>query len=257
MVSRSTTLFLSLLLYLFFFAFFSQSESESDTPKVSLELYYESLCPYSANFIVNHLPKIFTPEFTPIVDVKLVPWGNAKLRPNATFNCQHGPNECLLNTVEACAIDTWPELSKHFPFIYCVEDLVYQRKSNEWKSCFETLHLDSKPIDQCYNSEHGKQLELHYAAETDALQPPHEYVPWVVVDGEPLYEDYENFLSYICMAYKGTDIPKSCTKVSYLAEVKSKPEHSVCDKERVDPTWHKLSSTISSWLHKMNLGDII
>jgi len=59
------------------------------------------------------------------------------------------------------------------------------------------------------------------------------------------------------MAYKGTDIPKSCTKVSYLAEVKSKPEHSVCDKERVDPTWHKLSSTISSWLHKMNLGDII
>lgn len=101
MVSRSTTLFLSLLLYLFFFAFFSQSESESDTPKVSLELYYESLCPYSANFIVNHLPKIFTPEFTPIVDVKLVPWGNAKLRPNATFNCQvpFSPNFISLLTI--------------------------------------------------------------------------------------------------------------------------------------------------------------
>ncbi|KAF7827637.1 Gamma-interferon-inducible lysosomal thiol reductase [Senna tora] len=113
---------------------------------------------------------------------------NAKLRGNNTFDWQHGPYECLLNTVEACAIDAWPDLNEHFPFIYCVEKLVQERKYREWESCFKKLGLDPKPIDNCYTSEFGKELDLKYAAETNGLQPPHKYVPWVVVDGEPLYE---------------------------------------------------------------------
>ncbi|KAK7387268.1 hypothetical protein VNO78_27926 [Psophocarpus tetragonolobus] len=227
---------LPLLLCLSFSALLSSSES---LEKVSLELYYESLCPFSANFIVNYLPKIFSPDLISLVHLKLVPWGNAKLRTNATFDCQHGPYECLLNTVEACAIDTWPELNNHFPFIYCIEDLALQGRRTQWESCFQKLHLDSKPINQCYNSEHGKQLDLQFAAETNALDPPHKYVPWVVVDGEPLYEDYENFLSYICKAYKGTDLPQSCTQATYIRELKTKPKHSVCHKESGMPTWEK------------------
>ncbi|KAL2333010.1 hypothetical protein Fmac_014223 [Flemingia macrophylla] len=227
---------LALFFFLSMCGLFSPSESHQ---KVSLELYYESLCPYSANFIVNYLPKVFSPDLISIVDLKLVPWGNAKLRANNTFNCQHGPYECLLNTVEACAIDILPQLSKHFPFIYCVEDLVFQGRRTEWESCFEKLDLDSKPIKQCYDGEHGKQLELQYAAETSALKPPHKYVPWVVVDGEPLYDDYENFLSYICEAYKGPDKVRSCTQASYLAEFKTKAKHSAFDNEGGMLTWEK------------------
>ncbi|RDX65976.1 Gamma-interferon-inducible lysosomal thiol reductase, partial [Mucuna pruriens] len=250
----SSTLSLCVVVYLSFFGLFCQCESDE---KVSLELYYESLCPYSANFIVNYLPKIFSPDLISIVELKLVPWGNAKLRGNSTFVCQHGPDECLLNTVEACAIDIWPQLSKHFPFIFCVEDLVYHHKRQQWESCFERLELDSKSVNQCYNSEYGQELDLKYADETSALQPPHKYVPWVVVDGEPLYEDYENFLSYICKAYKGTVVPRSCTQASYLREVKAKPKHSVCDKERGMSTWEKVRSTIASWMNQMNLGGAI
>lgn len=81
----SNTLSLSLILFLSFFSFFSPSQSHN---KVSLELYYESLCPYCANFIVNYLPQIFQHDLTSIVDLKLVPWGNAKLRGNSTIVCQ-------------------------------------------------------------------------------------------------------------------------------------------------------------------------
>ncbi|GAA0166133.1 reductase [Lithospermum erythrorhizon] len=113
---------------------------------------------------------------------------NAKLQTNNTFKCRHGEYECLLNTVEACAIDAWPDVNEHFPFTYCVENFVYQGKYLQWETCFKTLGLDDKPITDCVESEKGLQLDLKYAAETTALQPPHTYVPWVVVDGQPLYE---------------------------------------------------------------------
>lgn len=87
----------SLLSYLFLFTLiFSCSSasasiakvSPSDSQKVSVGLYYESLCPYSANFIVNYLVKIFEDDFISIVDLNLVPWGNARIKANNSVNCQ-------------------------------------------------------------------------------------------------------------------------------------------------------------------------
>jgi hypothetical protein len=48
--------------------------------------------------------------------------------------------------------------SKHFPFIHCVEDLTYQGRDDEWESCYEILGQDSSLVDECYLSEHGKEV---------------------------------------------------------------------------------------------------
>ncbi|ONK77196.1 uncharacterized protein A4U43_C02F4080 [Asparagus officinalis] len=69
------------------------------------------------------------------------------------------------------------------------------------------------------------QIELRYAAQTDALQPPHEFVPWVVVNGKPLYDDYKNFEAYICKAYDG-ELPKACEGI--LLEI---PQEKIGNKE--------------------------
>ncbi|XP_048500979.1 gamma-interferon-responsive lysosomal thiol protein [Beta vulgaris subsp. vulgaris] len=58
------------------------------------------------------------------------------------------------------------------------------------------------------------QLELQYAYETNQLNPPHAYVPWVVVNNQPLREDYRNFIAYICKAYRGTSVPAVCRSSS-------------------------------------------
>lgn len=207
------------IVFVFFLStslFFTSTIIANDDAKVSLALYYESLCPYSANFIVNYLAKIFNNGIIDIVDLDLVPYGNARLTANGTITCQHGPNECLLNTIEACAITVWPDLTENFKFIFCVENLVFKRKYKEWESCFQELGLNSEAVFDCYYSGKGKKLELKYAAQTDALEPPHKYVPWVVVNGQPLYEDYENFEAYVCNAYEGDSPPKSCEGLTAL-----------------------------------------
>lgn len=57
--------------------------------KVSLVLYYETLCPYCSNFIVNYLEPLFEDdELIEIVDLRLVPYGNAKISSNGTIICQ-------------------------------------------------------------------------------------------------------------------------------------------------------------------------
>nr|XP_043612177.1 gamma-interferon-responsive lysosomal thiol protein-like [Erigeron canadensis] len=214
--------------------------------KVKLTVYYEALCPSCEDFVVNYLYKIFENGLISIVDLKLSPYGNAKVGSDGTIVCQHGEWECALNTVEACAVHAWPDVNDHFPFIYCVESLNYEGKYTEWETCFDKLNLDSKPITDCYSRGIGHKLELQYADEIKALEPPHAYVPWVVVNGQPLYDEYTDFISYICKAYKGTNVPQACQGLSYpITDLKdiAKPFNHVCYNEDGNTM-----STTASWI---------
>ncbi|KAI7744500.1 hypothetical protein M8C21_013561, partial [Ambrosia artemisiifolia] len=150
----------------------------------------------------------------------------------------------------------------HFPFVSCVEKLNYEDKYTEWNTCFKILDLDPTPIIDCYTSGRGHKLELQYADEITALEPPHDYVPWVVVDGQPLYEDYTNFISFICKAYNGSSMPQACLGISCPVTtptdtVKSfghrhvcyKGEDSLKSKSKLKSKLSEIiSATIDSWM---------
>ncbi|XP_062208868.1 gamma-interferon-responsive lysosomal thiol protein-like [Phragmites australis] len=69
---------------------YSAAASPASGAKVSLALYYESLCPYCSRFIVNHLAGIFDDGLIDVVDLRLVPYGNAHVGSNNEISCQHG-----------------------------------------------------------------------------------------------------------------------------------------------------------------------
>ncbi|MCL7022390.1 hypothetical protein MKW94_004125 [Papaver nudicaule] len=212
--------------------------------KVNLSLYYETLCPGCSDFMVNYLPQIFENGLIDIIDLKFIPYGNAKISADKVITCQHGPKECLLNTVEACALHVWPALDKHFSFIRCVETFVYNDQQSQWKSCYSKLGYEEEPINDCIKSGLGKKLELGHGKVTGDLKPPLEYVPWVTVNNEPLINEYSNFQTYVCNAYKGTK-PSACQGANgYITpEAKSNQMLEVSFKNETTPTTKIMSPT--------------
>ncbi|KAL5740322.1 hypothetical protein ACOSQ2_029502 [Xanthoceras sorbifolium] len=210
------------MLFVFLASLLLLSISPCVSENVTVSVYYETLCPYCADFVVNHLVKLLQNGLSSIVNLRMIPWGNALIQPDGTFVCQHGPGECMLNTIEACTVAIYPDVVQHFNFIYCVEHLTLQKRQAEWMSCFDSTRLSRAPIN-CYRNGYGKQLEQKCAAETAQLNPPHRFVPWVVVKNQPLQEDFMNIVSYVCKAYRGTRLPEACRS---LSEWKSLPKNS-------------------------------
>ncbi|KAG4127801.1 hypothetical protein ERO13_D10G241108v2 [Gossypium hirsutum] len=134
------------------------------------------------SLISNGLPKVFRTDLHSIINLRLVPWGNAEI------HCQ----------------------KEHLEFIRCTEQQSLKGAPVEalWKGCSEKLRLNEEIINKCYTAGFGYKLQ--YSNETAHMKPPQEYVPWVVVNNQPLRQDFENFVKYVCQAYKGEHKPATC-----------------------------------------------
>lgn len=182
---------------------------------VNMTLYYESECPDCKRFFSTQLYHTWKVLGTQVLNLTLVPYGNAreeKVKDKWEFDCQHGEEECRGNVIQTCAINILGNINTYLPFIYCMESRnVLPDKSA--KECAANMSIDIGPIIDCANGDKGNMLEHEMALKTDALNPPHEYVPWVTINGvhtermERMAET--DLLSLICETYKG-DPPTIC-----------------------------------------------
>ncbi|CAF4193870.1 unnamed protein product [Rotaria sp. Silwood2] len=155
-----------------------------------------------------------------IINITIVPYGNAHETYNPTtrlyqFVCQHGPDECLGNLIHTCVLNFYPAIEQYMPFVNCTESTLGDVTTIA-KQCAEKTKIDFDKIDACTNSTLGNQLQHMYAVQTESLQPPHKYVPWITVNGkhteEMEHEAERNLIKLICKYYKGPNPPAECKK---------------------------------------------
>jgi interferon gamma-inducible protein 30 len=150
-----------------------------------------------------------------IMNFTLYPYGNAreKQNPDGTwaFTCQHGANECKANMIMACAIHFHPKATDYMTMVECMEGT--SAPADQGKKCAGSAGFDWSEIDSCTSGSLGNQLMHATALATSGLSPPHQWTPWVVMNGKPLSQSQldQHLVKLVCDAYTGSDKPPACT----------------------------------------------
>ncbi|RUS84450.1 hypothetical protein EGW08_007834 [Elysia chlorotica] len=129
------------------------------------------------------------------------------------FECQHGVKECWGNLLETCVIHHYPNTTQHLNIIQCIEEDFVITMGYDWKDTLRKCSdgVDVAKITACTQGKEGNALEHQVALRTG----PHDYVPWILIDGKQDAGALNNLLASVCKAYKGTP-PKECHKYDVL-----------------------------------------
>ena len=180
-------------------------------PVVTVQVYDEALCIGCHDFILNELVPTFELLGETVMDLQIVPFGNAHIADEndpTSLQCQHDAAECDANSYQQCAATLYPTASRYLPFIACCYQNLKMGAVHKlfptalFADCARRSALDWASIQQCHDDDDlawQLQLDAFHATPAD-----HEYVPWIVIDGEHYeMEDDETdaFLKAICAAY--------------------------------------------------------
>lgn len=146
--------------------------------KVTLDVYFEALCPDSKAFITNQLGPQYE-SLSSFVTLRLIPFGKASFEetPNGgyIFTCQHGESECVGNKWHSCAAHLSNDISQALSFTTCL-----MAEPTAHSKCAEDASLDYTLLDSCQNSGQGVELLHANGVETLALKPRASFIPWLI-----------------------------------------------------------------------------
>merc|ERR1719242_1755137 len=150
---------------------------------VKLSVHYESLCPDSIRFVTGQLYPSWKHFGDDILKLDLNPFGKANFTPSGSswdFTCQHGPDECRGNKVQACILDKVSDPAEYVPLITCL--MGSESPPDAAGECIASLGTESvtvKEVEDCANSEVGSNL-LHDVGSGESQAQGLNNLTWVL-----------------------------------------------------------------------------
>ncbi|SPP81222.1 GILT-like protein 3 [Drosophila guanche] len=176
-----------------------------EAQRLLLAIHYEALCPDSVYFIRRRLhDALLDNDWWQYTELKLYPFGKAGFYNNTATKemqvfCQHGWEECELNALHGCILETL-EIKEAFKLIYCM----MRAYSNQLDKCSTHLGLDVSAARKCKQTRNTPEILAPYGKET--LKLGLSFVPTIVF--ENVFEPYEqssiryNFEGHFCSQYE-------------------------------------------------------
>uniref|UniRef100_A0A8C6TY26 Gamma-interferon-inducible lysosomal thiol reductase n=1 Tax=Neogobius melanostomus TaxID=47308 RepID=A0A8C6TY26_9GOBI len=194
--------------------------------RLPVYVYSESLCPDCRGYITNMLypSSVLLGD---IMDLTVVPYGNAQESFDGqryVFTCQHGEQECLGNMIQACLLNLTK--TNAFNIIFCMEAAVNVIQAA--KPLFAP-QLSYEKLMSCVKGDLGNHLMHQNALKTEALKPPHTFVPWITING--IHTDdlqkkaMSSLIPLVCSMYK---LCGKCIKTATITRMKAQQK---CDKK--------------------------
>ncbi|KAL4428837.1 hypothetical protein ABPG77_005275 [Micractinium sp. CCAP 211/92] len=177
--------------------------------KVQVDFYGESLCPDCQHMVRDVLAPMFSNGQAALMDIKYIAFGNVRNKSDGSYAYQHGDAEGKYNRYILCAQDQHPKQEEWFPYVLCLAENM-RALDSEADGCATKQKWEAAKISSCAEGDRGKEIEKEAAAVTWALNPPKNFVPWMVINGVPIGNAYDQLERYVCAASTAKDKPEAC-----------------------------------------------
>ncbi|XP_030763555.1 GILT-like protein 1 isoform X1 [Sitophilus oryzae] len=192
------------------------------TAKLSVKVYFESLCPDSLSFIRNQLYKNWQ-DIAQYVDLQLIPFGKSASYENGTrFTCQHGTLECKGNRMMSCVLQRTPNQNLQVEYVNCFMNSYRNARIDKdefGQQCAARIGIDfDDTYKKCYLTRKGTELQLE--AERETIDVKLKFVPTIVYNGvfsQQLQDtSLNNFRNVVCDLIKEA-FPEACKHTSVIS----------------------------------------